>query len=245
MKYLFPSLPFLSLSPLISSFCFSSHLISATFFSPLLSHMLIPTSDLIFHCGSLSLFLLPTNWYSQHLEQCLADSKHSIDKRSMKEQHSSSLVSSCWNHASQIASFICHNSVDHSISAFLFIVYFKNRNMNTFLLFIKVSLKLFFLRYFPTPVLRARCTGKTWSANKSVGWWSSVDINTIYRDGAENIAMMNFCVCSCLASTRGKHRAAATPYFLNMVFSSFVELLNCDLCNKLLLVGKKSSVEFN
>lgn len=117
--------------------------------------------------------------------------------------------------------------------------------MNTFLLFIKVSLKLFFLRYFPTPVLGARCTGKTWSANKSLGWWSSVDINTIYRDGAENIAMMNFCVCSCLASTRGKHRAAVAPYFLNMFFSSFVGLLNCDLCNNLLLVRKKTSVEFN
>ena len=57
--------------------------------------------------------------------------------------------------------------------------------------------------------------------------------------------MINFCVCSCLATTRGKHRAAATPYFLNKIFFFFVELLCCDVYSKLLLIGKKISVEFN
>lgn len=65
-------------------------------------------------------------------------------------------------------------------------------------------------------------------------------------DVTENIGVINFCVCSCLASIRGKHRAAAAPYFLNMIFLFFVELLCCDVYSNLLLVGKKkTSVEFN
>lgn len=70
-------------------------------------------------------------------------------------------------------------------------------------------------------------------------------MSTVERAGTENVALLHLAVCSCLALTRGKHRAAAAPCFLNTVFLSLVELLYCDVGNKLLLVGKETAVEFN
>ena len=55
--------------------------------------------------------------------------------------------------------------------------------------------------------------------------------------------MINVCVCSCLASTRGKHRAAAPV--LNRIFPP---LWNCYIVPFAIVcffVRKKTSVEFN